>query len=83
MRVLEYMNRAVSLSLLVLLLSLLPFVAGCTDSGNEAWYTPAPTPVMTIPYTPVPSCPTITAAAQGENYGNDTPPLPPVLAAVP
>ena len=72
------MNRAAALSLLVLLLSLLPFAAGCADSGDEAWYTPAPTPVMTIPYTPVPSCPTLTAeAAQTETSVNNTPTLPP------
>ena len=77
------MNRAASLSLLELLLALLPFAAGCADGGDGAWYTPAPTPVMTITYTPVPSCPTITAGAQGEAFGNDSPTLPPERTIVP
>ena len=77
------MNRATSLSLLVLLLVLLPFAGGCADGGDLAWYTPSPTPVMTITYTPVPSCPTITAGEQGEAFGNDTPTLPPERTVVP
>jgi len=49
------MNRTVLLSLLLLLLFLGPCAAGCSEAGDESWYTPAPTPVMTIPHTPPPT----------------------------
>ncbi len=55
------MNRALRLVLLIVLLCLGSSAAGCTDAGDEPWYTPAPTPAMTITHTPLPTCPTLSA----------------------
>ncbi len=57
------MNRALRLFLLIVLFFLGSSAAGCTDAGDEPWYTPAPTPVMTITHTPLPTCPTLSAEA--------------------
>ncbi len=57
------MNRVLRLFLLILLFCLGSSAAGCTDEGDEPWYTPAPTPVMTITHTPLPTCPTLLAVA--------------------
>jgi hypothetical protein len=57
------MNRALRLFLLIVLLCLGSSAAGCTDAGDEPWYTPAPTPVMTITHTPLPTCPTLSSEA--------------------
>ena len=81
------MNRAILLPLVLLLLCLGLCTAGCSEAGEEPWYTPAPTPEMTIPFTPLPTCPTLTAGAvPDEGFGKRVrllpgsacfPPLPP------
>jgi hypothetical protein len=80
----EYMNRTLLLPLLLLLLCLCLCAAGCSEAGEEPWYTPAPTPEMTIAYTPLPTCPTLTAEVNPkEGTGNEMTILPAVAGSLP